>query len=256
MNSLTVGGCKIPVTHNIQSNLKEIKEAIDWASENGVQLMSTPECALSGYLWEPDDLLPGKDPKTKELEIAMEEVISYSKEKNVDLILGTAWYNKTGDWTNMQRYIFKGEVVYEYAKNILADADAQIYSRERLPPRIINYNGVNISGVICNDFWSNPVIYGGASGQILGYLMNNNVQIVFVSSFVPKEPGPENSFYHWHLGQISNMSLYCQFATVVSDSSTNVDGTEYNGPPAAPVGIWDMNGISTTGEKYFKKTFI
>lgn len=250
MNTLTVGGCKIPVTKNIQSNLTEIKLAIDWASNNEVRLLVTPECALSGYLWAPRD----QDPKIKELAEALEEIENYSKEKKVDLILGTACYNNNGNWANTQRYIFNGKFVNEYSKNLLIDPEF-IYTSERSFPPIINYNGVKISGLICNDFWSNPVLFPGGSSQLLRHLLQNEVQIVFVSAYVPKEPGPENSFYYWHLGQISNMGLYCQFAIVVSDASTNVDGSPYTGQPACPVGIWDMSGKSITGEKYFKHTF-
>jgi predicted amidohydrolase len=205
-------------------------------------------------MWSPGFPNYDQDPKIKELAYALEETENYSKDKKVDLILGTAWYNSKGNWANTQRYIFNGKFVNEYSKNLLVDAEF-IYSRERILPPIIDYNGIRISGLICNDFWSNPVLYPGGSSQLLAYLMQHKVQVVFVSAFVPKEAGPEDSFYYWHLGQIANMGLYCQFITVVSDSTTNIDGSSYNGRPACPVGIWDLQGISNTGEKYFKRTF-
>ena len=37
-------------------------------------------------------------------------------------------------------------------------------------------------------------------------------------------------------------SMIGDFATVVSDSTTNVDGTEYQGEPCSPVGIANKDG--------------
>lgn len=250
MNPIIVGGCNIPVTNNIDDNLNEILQAIDWAVDNNVQLMVTPECALSGYLWAPGHPFYDQDPKISKLANSLVEIEKYLKDKKVDLILGTAWYDKDGRWVNTQRYIFNGVMIYEYCKNILTDNEF-IYYSPKILPKIINYNGRNISGIICNDFWSNPVLYQGESAYILKYLMDCKTDIVFVSAFVPKEPGPENSFYHWHRGQIANMTLYCEFNTVVSDSSTNLDGSVYSGPEVCPVGIWKKDGTYFTDNKYF-----
>ena len=52
----TFAGCQIPVTRDIEKNIKEIKKAIDWAKDNFVEIIATPECALSGYMWKPDSV--------------------------------------------------------------------------------------------------------------------------------------------------------------------------------------------------------
>ena len=70
---VTIAGCRLDITLDIDKNLQEIKSAIDWSKENGVQLLNTPECALSGYLWKPDDI---SDPKIKEIDEALEEIKS------------------------------------------------------------------------------------------------------------------------------------------------------------------------------------
>ena len=47
---IRIGGAQIPVTKNINLNVEQIKKAIDWASENKVDYLLTPEGALSGYM--------------------------------------------------------------------------------------------------------------------------------------------------------------------------------------------------------------
>ena len=48
------GGAQIPVGINIQANKKEILKAIDWAKENKVDHLLTPEAALSCLLYTSD----------------------------------------------------------------------------------------------------------------------------------------------------------------------------------------------------------
>ena len=46
---MRLAGAQIPVGTNIQANKKEILKALDWAKENEVDFLSTPEGSLSGY---------------------------------------------------------------------------------------------------------------------------------------------------------------------------------------------------------------
>ena len=47
--NIRFGGAQIPVTPFQQKNVKSIKKAIDWAAENNVDYLVTPEASLSGY---------------------------------------------------------------------------------------------------------------------------------------------------------------------------------------------------------------
>ena len=46
---MRIAGAQIPVTLDIEENVKTIKTAIDWAVENKCHFLVTPECSLSGY---------------------------------------------------------------------------------------------------------------------------------------------------------------------------------------------------------------
>ena len=48
--TIRLGGAQIPVTVDIQKNKEEILKAIDWAKDNEVDHLLTPEAALSGYM--------------------------------------------------------------------------------------------------------------------------------------------------------------------------------------------------------------
>jgi len=83
--SFIVGGAQIPVGVDIQINKKEIFKAIDWAKDNGVEHLLTPEGSLSGWLG-------GWEQKLDELTDALREVEEHQKKAGVALHLGTNFY--------------------------------------------------------------------------------------------------------------------------------------------------------------------
>lgn len=81
-----IAAAQIPVSQSIEFNKKEILKALDWAKDNEVKHLLTPEGALSGYLtlW--------KEPKRhKELMDALKEVEDHQKKLGINLHLGTMW---------------------------------------------------------------------------------------------------------------------------------------------------------------------
>ena len=254
-SNIVIGGCRIPVTNIIADNLLEIKKVIDWAAENKVDIMSTPECALSGYMWAPKDR---DDPRVLELNNAIQEISAYSKDKGVDLVLGTAWYDAEDRWTNMQAFIIDGKCEHTHRKNILFQREGELYYPGQ-PPTVFDYKGTRIAGLICNDAWANPMVWPGHSGMLLNALKNEDVHFVFLSAFVPKEDRPNNIFYRWHQSQVEMFSAFGIWNTIVCDTTTNVDGSAYDGPPVSPVGVCDyaanwLKG-SDIGTAYFKTQF-
>jgi len=176
MQKIRIAGCRIPVGLNIQNNLKEIKTAIDWAAENSVDIISTPECALSGYLWKPNHI---KDPLIAEIENAYTEICEYSKEKNVDIVLGTGWVNSQRNWCNSQKFI--------------------------------------VGGKICNDAWSNPFAFQNKSRDILQSLRDKKTDIIFLSANVPGDSWPRRLFYDWNKSWIEMAAATLKMSFVVSD---------------------------------------
>ena len=244
--NIVVGGCRIPITYNITDNLSEIKKAIDWAAVNDVDIMSTPECALSGYLWNPTSQ---EDLRVLEISDAISEIQRYSQEKNVDLILGTAWYDENWQWTNMQAFIVDGKCVHVHRKNILFDAEKQFYINGT-QVEIIKYNNFKIAGLICNDLWSNP-IYFTDSSKLLERLYNAEIDILFVSANVPSNCTHPDLFYQWHDSCIRMIGGTGKWYTVVSDKTQTIK--------ICPSGVVHRNSmwVQTADDfetSYFKET--
>ena len=100
-----VAGAQIPCGINIDSNKKEIFKALDWAKENEVDHILTPEGSLSGYKsgWE-DNL--------DHIREALKEVEEHQQKCGVALHLGTNYSEKEyfGD------SVFRNEIRH-YRKN-------------------------------------------------------------------------------------------------------------------------------------------
>ena len=230
MKTLTVAGCRIPVGLDIDKNMVEIKRAIDWAAENSVDIMVTPECALTGYLWEPEDR---QDPRIHQLALALGEIQEYSQQKTVDLVLGTACYNARGEWANMQAFIVDGDCVDHYEKQVLFGAEQCCYSPgNRLA--VLDYKQFKIAGLICNDLWSNPILWPGESADLLQELRQHKVDIIFVSANIPPSNEQQELFYAWADVCIRMYSLTGDWNTVVSDQTIDAGAV-------GPVGIVGRN---------------
>ena len=83
---MKIAGAQIPVSRNVQDNYNEILKACEWAVENKVDYLFTPEASLSGY-----DAPSFNINTCKETEQAMEKLVSFASSKNLGLIIGTLW---------------------------------------------------------------------------------------------------------------------------------------------------------------------
>jgi predicted amidohydrolase len=231
MKQLTVGGCRIPVSLYIQENLKQIKKAIDWAADNSIDIMSTPECALSGYMWAPSSQT---DPRVIELSAAIDEITKYCLDKKVDLVLGTAWYDGQNRWCNIQAYIINGVCQQVYYKTVLFGKEMQFYSGGN-ELTIFEYKNFKVGSLICNDLWSNPMIWPSASATMLQKLMYEQVDLVFVAANLPHETTHKELFYQWNDSCIRMFGGTGKWNTVICDAA-NV-GLE----SLCPVGVVERN---------------
>ena len=251
---LTFAGCQIPVTQDIKKNIEEIKKAINWAKENSVEIIATPECALSGYMWLPDSV---DDPRLLAVIQGLEEIKKYSKEIGVDVILGTAYVDETDRWANTQKFIINGDVIHTHYKNVMFGKELQYYNPGNTVSSI-HYKNYKIAGLICNDFWSNPVLWPDATGVLLRKLKDDEVDIVFASVNVPKDTGPSDCFFRWHVMCTEMFSMSGGWTSVVCDNPYLMEGHEYQGRTQSQSGICSssMQWIKSrdNGTDYFKQT--
>lgn len=246
---LVVGGCQIPVTLDIQRNLIEIKKAIDWAADNGVDIMSTPECSLSGYLWKPDNDV---DPRILEISNAITELAEYSITKKVDLVLGTAQYNTLNQWCDTLQFIINGKVEHIHYKNILFENQYTAGTEVQ----VLEYKGKKIGGLLCSDLWSNPLTYPDASATLVRSLREQKCEIVFLSANTPKDIS--SMWKEWHTICVRLFSHLGNWYTVVTDNTYKMEGYPWEGNTGVTCGIYSNDDVCIKarehGTDYFKKT--
>lgn len=105
MEVFKMAGAQIPCGINIQANKKEIFKAIDWAKENEVDHLLTPEACLSGWLG-------GWENHLDEIKEALKEIEDHQKAAGVALHLGT-------NFTEREYYgdsVYRNEIRH-YGKN-------------------------------------------------------------------------------------------------------------------------------------------
>lgn len=170
MNKIRIAGAQLPINdYNIEYNLNEIKKALDWAADNNVDMLQTPECSLSGY--NPYHWLfrePGKcNPDDIELQDALMQLEEYQRSVGVALNLGTCIVNQEESGLiarNQIRYYSKEGYLYNTTeKTYVIGADKPcVPSFYPATPFFIPYtnNDFQCIGMICNDMWGSPAKTG------------------------------------------------------------------------------------------------
>jgi len=160
------GVAQIPCTPYIGRNKLNIKTAIDWAAENDVDYLVTPEASLSGYS-------TNFSIDSVQLADALIEIETYAASKQVGLCLGTLWLENSvsGDKKhnvkrNQIRYYSKnGTYLGATNKSVLTPLDLEIGI---VPNRIligillpIENKVIPAAGLICADLYGHSSDNGG-----------------------------------------------------------------------------------------------
>ena len=151
---IRVSGAQIPVVADIESNVKVIDRAIDYAAGENADILLTPEGSLSGYTHKFD---------TKAAEQALAYVTQRAKEANLGLALGTCFVEPRDQkcYNQVRFYTPDGQYLGFHSKTLTCGSmdeppEGEINNYAVSPLRTFDYNGVQIGGLICNDLWANP----------------------------------------------------------------------------------------------------
>ena len=174
--SLRVAGAKLSVSDNIDTNITSIKKAIDFAREEGADILVTPEGSLSGYTADFD---------VKKTEKGLKEILGYARDANIGLALGTCFYEPDGKCYNQIRfYDKKGSFLGFHSKVLLCgnhnDPDGgeiNVFASSSL--RTFEFEGIKIGGLICNDMWSNPMCTTLHDSHLSQQLSKMGAQVIF-----------------------------------------------------------------------------
>jgi NAD+ synthase (glutamine-hydrolysing) len=142
-----------PIVGDLTGNAMIIYQAAMQSSKDGADLLVTPELSLTGY--PPEDLLLRNsflDQVKRELQSLCMKLAHF---ENLRVIVGHPEKTNSG-LQNMASILFKGEIVFSYAKQKLPNSEVFDEVRYFVPgnePGLFSINGVIINILICEDAW-------------------------------------------------------------------------------------------------------
>lgn len=226
--SIRIAGAQIPVGTDIQANKKEIINAIEWAKENNVDQLVTPECALSGYLYYWTE-------KIEEIEESLKEIEEFQKKCKVGLHLGTNFKEPEvqGDINRNQiRHYSKEGNLKGITNKTFVVSDFEI-----VMPRSQLYDTLTIfdidenqfaAGLICNDMWGHQEVDRRPISSTyktmgLSLIIHSTNGLKYDADQVEYEV-----FQQWHEAYLRMTSFTCPTPIITVDSCTqwNWDGNE------------------------------
>ena len=160
---LRVGIAQINCTvGDLSGNTRKIMESIDQAKSLGVDLLTLPELAITGY--PPEDLL-FKPQFIKQNKGKLNKIIEYSS----DIAIVVGFVDSDGDIYNAAAVLYNQNLVGVYHKFYLPnygvfDENRYFQAGSKYPIFIIN--GIGIGITICEDMWyeAGPAIVQASAG--------------------------------------------------------------------------------------------
>ena len=245
---IRLAGAQLPVTVDIQANKKEILKAIDWAKENEVNHLLTPEAALSGYM-------SGWQKNMNEITDALKEIEEHQSKSGLCLHLGTN--NKKPD-----KYgeVFRNQIRHYDPDGSLYGTTFKYYpmpeegvlakdSKEPLVPvQLVKSDSTNPDEIpmavalICNDMWG----YGEGGNESIS---NKAVDLSRVDVMLHATNGrnyPDHDFRRdvydsWHDVHFKMTTVNCAIPILTVDSCTPWNATPED----------DINEFQTSSQSGF-----
>lgn len=255
------GGAQIPCTNNLDKNIEIIKAAIDWAAENSVDYLVTPEGSLSGYFpwWDNNN---GKT--FQDVKIALEEIVNHTREKKVGLCLGTMWAE-----TNFGEYVKENQIrFFDCDGNFLGKVNKtytipeydQTVPNTHVDSILLPFQDKNIAalGLICNDFWGGPAD-GKYPLPLIARSLESNIIIHSTNGFRGEDKDYDDLMNAWHEGNLRMYSWATNIPIITVDNCYYMQGDNYNGDTSSQSGVlingkW-MTSVPRQGTQYFHYDF-
>ena len=269
--TLRIAGAQIPVGTDIQTNKKEIFKALDWAKENDVDCLLTPEGSLSGYetRWQN---------KISELNHALIEVEEHQKKLGVGLHLGTGFQEAEPIglvFRNQLRHYSKdGRLLGRTNKTLTLDSEGVLPrdpTKEHIvsaplmeTPFLKNTPEIHVMGMVCNDMWGSHNREQTSIIPMMNYLLEYRpeIQLIFHSTNGRKMNSDElmyDVYWDWHNSVLRLNAAYTfPILTVDSCSSWQWDGDEEwvdKFPTSSQSGFIDYSGWKTDVPRYGRQYF-
>jgi predicted amidohydrolase len=249
---IRISGAQIPVIEDINTNVKTIERAIDYAISEKADILLTPEGSLSGYTQRFD---------IKATTEALEYVTQKARESKLGLALGTCFVEPDEKCYNQIRfYKSDGEYLGFHSKTLTCgsmtdhpEGEINHYAIQSL--RTYNFDGICIGGLICNDLWANPGCTPIPDPHLTHQLSKMGAKIIF-HSVNGGRSGSEWSDIVWHYHE-SNLRMRANASKIWVVTVDNCYPLDLK--CSAPSGIIEPGGkwvckAEPQGEQFFSHT--
>lgn len=253
-NFIRFAGAQIACTNNLDQNIKNIKGAIDWAENNQVDYLLTPEGSLSGYHKEWD---------TTDLVDALSEIEQYAKNK-IALCLGTMWVENESS-VNIKRnqirfYNKDGSFNTAVDKTIVTPHDGELGIVPSGTTYVVPLNEFTdnndtplIAGAfICNDFYGRPNY-----PDLTRMAFANGAKLFLHATNADRGVGKlyDQVMDDWHTAHFQMISYLAGIPVITVDNCIGMAGDSWNGPTSSQSGVliggeWVVK-VPRYGTQYF-----
>ncbi|MDQ1318223.1 MAG: Carbon-nitrogen hydrolase family protein [Candidatus Poribacteria bacterium] len=249
---IRVSGAQIPVIEDIDSNVKTIERAIDYAISEKADILLTPEGSLSGYTHEFD---------VKATIEALDYVTKKARGSKLGLALGTCFLEQDEKCYNQIRfYKPDGEYLGFHSKTLTCGSlteppKGEINNYAIKPLRTFDYNDICIGGLICNDLWANPGCTPIPDPHLTHQLSKMGAKIIFHAVNGGRN-GSEWSDVAWHYHE-SNLRMRANASRIWIVTVDNCHPLDLK--CSAPSGVIEPSGkwvckAEPQGEQFFSYT--
>jgi len=248
--ALRVAGAQMPVTRDIDANVRLILSAIDFAVGERADVLLTPEGSVSGYTHEFDQT---------QVEAALEEVLERAREARLALALGTCFVEpEDGRCYNQIRFYDRDcRFLGFHSKTLTCGSwdeppQGEINHYAVSPLRTFELGGICVGGLICNDLWANPQCTPQPDPHLTQQLSRMGARVIFHSVNGGRD-GSEWTQLSWHYHE-SNLRMRARAGAVWIVTVDSADPLEL--PCSAPSGVIDPEGnwlvkAPPQGEQHF-----
>jgi NAD+ synthase (glutamine-hydrolysing) len=232
---------------NFEENTRKIIEGIDWAKQQGADLVVFSELCVCGYA--PRDFLEFKD-FINECYKAVDTIKAHAD--NIGVLIGSPAYNPAKEGKNLFNTVFllhEKKIKAEIHKTLLPNYDVfdeYRYFEPAFEWNIMEFKGKKLAVTICEDIWNmgdNPLYRITPMEKLMPYKPDVMINLS-ASPYNYAQDVVRNSIIKAHTVKYKLPMLYCN--TVGSQTEIVFDGGSL---------VYNVNGDKVKEMKYFEEDY-
>ncbi|MES1216809.1 MAG: NAD+ synthase [Bacteroidota bacterium] len=232
---------------NFEENTRKIIEGIDWAKQQGADLVVFSELCVCGY--PPRDFLEFKDFINKSYQ-AVDAIKKHTSD--IGVLVGAPAHNSTHDGKDLFNTVFllhENQIKGEVHKTLLPNYDVfdeYRYFEPAFEWNVLEFKGKKLAVTICEDIWNmgdNPLYRITPMEKLMPFKPDVMINLS-ASPYNYAQDIVRNSLVKAHTKKYKLPMLYCN--TVGSQTEIVFDGGSL---------VYDINGSKVKEMKYFEEDY-